>query len=96
MIAGVSLMGISTRLRQNDVINGSECMILIGLGAYFAYVPYGSVLFDRIIAHTKFIRTAVFAIYVADAMAIPAQLAYNFTKTFLSVMGPDNSNFSRH
>ena len=63
-------MGISTRLRQNDVSNGSECMILIGLGAYLAYVPYGSVLFDRIIAHTKFIRTAVFAIYVADAMAI--------------------------
>ena len=68
MIAGVSLMGISTPLRQNDVINGSEWMILIGLGAYLAYVPYGSVLFDRLIAHTKFIGTAVFAIYVADAI----------------------------
>ena len=39
-------LAMSTRLRQNDVINGSEGMILIGLGAYLAYVPSGSVLFD--------------------------------------------------
>jgi len=75
MIAGVTLMGISTPLRQNNMINGSEWMILIGLGAYLAYVPYGSVLFDRLIAHTKFIGTAVFAIYVADAIGYTGSIS---------------------
>ncbi len=75
MIAGVTLMGISTPLRQNNVIDGSEWMILIGLGAYLAYVPYGSVLFDRLIAHTKFIGTAVFAIYVADAIGYTGSIS---------------------
>jgi len=41
-------------------------MILIGLGSYLAYVPYGSVLFDRLIASTQVVGTAVFAIYLAD------------------------------
>ena len=41
-------------------------MILNGLGVYLAYVPYGSVLFDRLIASTGVVSTAVFAIYVAD------------------------------
>ena len=75
MTAGVLLMGISTPLRQNNVIDGSEWMILIGLGAYLAYVPYGSVLFDRLIAHTKFIGTAVFAIYVADAIGYTGSIS---------------------
>jgi hypothetical protein len=75
MITGVTLMGISTPLRQNNVIDGSEWMILIGLGAYLAYVPYGSVLFDRLIAHTKFIGTAVFAIYVADAIGYTGSIS---------------------
>jgi hypothetical protein len=43
-------------------------MILTGLGAFLAYVPYGSVLFDRIIASTRVVGTAVFAIMVADAV----------------------------
>ena len=35
---------------------------------YFTYVPFGSVLFDRLIATTRVSGTAVFAIYVADAL----------------------------
>jgi hypothetical protein len=43
-------------------------MILTGLGAFLAYVPYGSVPFDRIIASTRVVDTAVFTIMVADAV----------------------------
>ena len=50
-------------------------MILVGIGSYLAYVPYGSILFDRIIAKTHVIGTAVFAIYVADALGYTGSVA---------------------
>ena len=39
-----------------------------GFGAYLAYVPFGAVLFERIMASTKAAGTAVFAIYLSDAI----------------------------
>jgi hypothetical protein len=44
-------------------------MILVGLGLYLGYVPYGCVLFDRTIAALGIVATAVFLIYVSDAVA---------------------------
>ena len=68
MICGAAMMGIATLLLDGGRINGFVWMILVGLGAYLAYVPFGSVLFDRLIAGTRTSGTAVFAIYVADAI----------------------------
>ena len=68
MLAGLTLMGGSTLLFQAGQIGGETWMILSGLGIYLAYVPYGSVLFDRTIAYTHFAGTAVFAIYLTDAI----------------------------
>jgi hypothetical protein len=65
---GTLLLGLSTLLLQAGRISGFQWMVLVGLGAYLAYVPFGSVLFDRLIASTRAVGTAVFAIYVADAM----------------------------
>mgnify|MGYP001816941172 CR=1 FL=1 len=42
-------------------------MIAIGLGLYLAYVPFGCVLFDRLIASVGAVGTAGFMIYVTDA-----------------------------
>ena len=42
------------------MISGLWWMILIGFGAYLAYVPFGAVLFERIMASSKAIGTAVF------------------------------------
>jgi hypothetical protein len=50
-------------------------MILVGIGSYLAYVPYGTILFDRMIAQTQVIGTAVFAIYVADALGYTGSVA---------------------
>jgi hypothetical protein len=44
-------------------------MLLVGLGLYLGYVPYGCVLFDRTIAALGIVATAVFLIYVSDAVA---------------------------
>lgn len=67
MAFGTALLGIGTLFYDLGLISGLTWMTLTGLGSYLAYVPYGSVLFDRTIAHTKIVGTSVFAIYVADA-----------------------------
>ena len=46
-----------------------------------AYVPYNSVLFDRLMASTHFVGTAVFAIYLADSAG--------YTGSILTQLGKD-------
>jgi hypothetical protein len=64
---GFILIGVATLLHAAGAISGFWWMALIGLGGYMAYVPYNSVLFERLMASTHFVGTAVFAIYVADS-----------------------------
>jgi hypothetical protein len=68
MVAGMMILGVSTVLYGKAAIDGETWMMLGGFGAYLAYVPFGSVLFDRVIAATRFAGTAVFAIYLADTL----------------------------
>ncbi|MGB6043867.1 MAG: DUF5690 family protein [Pirellulales bacterium] len=68
MTTGLVILGGSTYAMQNGMISGFWWMTLVGFGAYLAYVPYGSVLFDRLIATTNVVGTAVFAIYIMDAV----------------------------
>jgi MFS family permease len=68
LLVGMAIIGSATVLFDTGRIHGVTWMILTGLGGYLAYVPFGSVLFDRIIASTRFVGTAVFAIYVLDAL----------------------------
>lgn len=68
MIAGSALIGLTTLLFDAGVIGSMTWMIAIGLGLYLAYVPYGCVLFDRLIAAMGTVATAVFMIYVTDAI----------------------------
>jgi len=67
MLAGMVLVGVATLRYDGGLISGIFWMILLGAGSYLAYVPVGSMLFDRLIAHTRSGGTAVFAIYLADA-----------------------------
>lgn len=68
MTTGTLLMGLGTLALDAELVDGVTWMVLVGLGSYLAYVPYGSVLFDRLIASTRVAGTAVFTIYVADAL----------------------------
>ncbi len=80
MLGGLALMGGSTLLFQLGQIGGETWMILSGLGVYLAYVPYGSVLFDRTIAYTHFAGTAVFAIYLTDAIGYTGSVGIQLFK----------------
>jgi MFS family permease len=75
MLFGALSLGVSTILLDRGAISGLTWMILVGIGSYLAYVPYGSILFDRMIAQTHVIGTAVFAIYVADALGYTGSVA---------------------
>jgi len=65
--SGLALMGGATLLMNAHWISGFWWFTLVGLGSYLAYVPYGSMLFDRLIAAKGVVATSVFLIYVADA-----------------------------
>jgi hypothetical protein len=80
MILGTLLMGGATLLLDAGHITGLWWMILVGLGTYLAYVPFGSVLFDRLMASTHSVGTAVFAIYVMDAVGYTGSIGVQLYK----------------
>jgi Family of unknown function (DUF5690) len=69
MGAGAVMIGAGTLAFDAGLIGPMTWMILVGLGLYLGYVPYGCVLFDRTIAALGIVATAVFLIYVSDAVA---------------------------
>jgi hypothetical protein len=83
MMTGLVLMALSTLLLDLGVLNGLGWMIFVGLGSYMAYVPHDSVVFDRIIASTRVSGTAVFAIYVADAIGYTGSIGLPLVKDLL-------------
>ena len=82
MAGGTALLAGATLLWQAGAIDGLSWMILLGVGLYLAYVPYGSVLFDRLIAATGAVGTAVFMIYVTDAFGYVGAIAINLIRNF--------------
>ena len=67
MAVGMVVLGGGTLLFRAGMVSGLIWMILTGLGSYLAYVPFNTILFERLMAYTRFAGTAVFAIYLADA-----------------------------
>jgi hypothetical protein len=80
MFGGALSMAISTWLFDQGSISGLTWMVMVGIGSYLAYVPYGSILFDRIMASTRVLGTAVFAIYVADALGYTGSVVVQIYK----------------
>ncbi len=80
MIAGMLIVGATTALLKLHVIGGFWWMSLLGLGSYLAYVPYNTVLFDRLTASTRFVGTAVFAMYLADSVGYTGSVVVQLGK----------------
>jgi len=89
MLIGMILMGVATVLKDLNIISGLWWMILIGFGAYLAYVPFGAVLFERIMASTRATGTAVFAIYLSDAIGYTGSIGIQLYKDW----GQANLNY---
>jgi hypothetical protein len=84
MAAGMALLGIATAALERGWISGFWWMAFIGLGSYLAYVPYNTVLFERLMASTRFVGTAVFAMYLADSAGYTGSVAVQLGKDLLA------------
>ncbi|MGM0578907.1 MAG: DUF5690 family protein [Myxococcota bacterium] len=82
MAAGSALIGLSTLAYQAELIGPVPWMVLVGLGLYVGYVPFGCVLFDRLIAAVGHLATAGFMIYVTDAFGYLGSVGVLLYKTF--------------
>ena len=82
MIVGALILVVGTWLHDAEAISGATWMVLTGIGSYLIYVPYGSILFDRLVAVTGVAGTAVFAIYVADALGYTGSVGVQLYKDF--------------
>ncbi len=82
MTGGTLLLAGSTVALDAGWIDGFTWMTLVGLGSYLAYVPYGSMLFERLMAGSGVVGTAVFAIYVADAVGYTGSVGMMLYKDF--------------
>ena len=82
MIFGAILIGASTLAFQSGLIGPVTWMVLLGMGLYLGYVPYGCVLFDRLIAAVGFVGTAGFMIYLTDAFGYVGSVSIMLYKNF--------------
>jgi hypothetical protein len=82
MTCGLILMAGATLMLDAGLLQGRELwwMVLIGLGSYLAYVPFGTALFERLLASTHFRGNAVFAIYIADSVGYTGSIALQVYK----------------
>jgi hypothetical protein len=74
VILGTSLVGLASWAFRSGHLSPFAWLTLTGLGIYLAYVPFNSILFDRLLAATRRIGTASFLIYVADASGYAASV----------------------
>src|ERR1044071_7853062 len=81
MWAGAALIGAGTILFDLGMLPPIAWMLAVGLGLYLGYVPYGCVLFDRTIAALQIVATAVFLIYLSDAVAYGGSVVVVLYKT---------------
>lgn len=84
MTVGLLLLSASTLLLRSGSISGATWMTLIGLGSYLTFVPFGSMLFERIVAYRRVAGTAVFGIYLADALGYTGSIVIQIYSDFVS------------
>lgn len=82
ILVGMILVGLSSYLFEEKLISEVVWMMMLGLGLYLGYVPFNSILFDRLIATFKYISTVGFLIYLADAFGYLGSIGVMMYKEF--------------
>lgn len=68
VLSGFALIGAATLAFRADWLGGADWLSAVGIGLYLAYVPFGVVLFERLVAAARFPGTSVFAVQLADGV----------------------------
>lgn len=80
---GFALVGVSALLYLTGAIDGFWMMLLFAIGLYLAYVPYGAMLFERMMAASRFVGTAAFAIQLADGVGYTGSVIIQLLRDFV-------------
>jgi hypothetical protein len=82
ILTGFLIIGVGTLLLEVGLIDPLAWMILLGLGTYLGYLPFNSLLFDRMIAAFGTVANAGFLIYVADSFGYLGSVGILIFKNF--------------
>lgn len=85
MLAGFILSGIITWLYLQTQVSTFTWMTLMGLGLYMTYIPYNSILFDRMLASFRYAANVGFLIYLADSFGYLASVSVLLTKDIFRI-----------
>lgn len=85
ILCGMILIGISTFLFQEQVIDAPLWMMLIGMGLYLGYVPFNSIFFDRLLASFKYAGTVGFIMYLADSFGYLSSIPVLMVKELANI-----------
>lgn len=66
----------------NHVKNGLAIMVLTGVGLYFAYVPFNSILFDLLLSTYEYKANSGFLMYICDSFGYLLSIVILFVKNF--------------
>ena len=82
MAFGSALIGILTLAHAAELISPTIWLIGVGVGLYLGYVPFGCILFDRLIACVGWPGTAAFMIYLSDSFGYLGSVGVLLYKNF--------------
>jgi hypothetical protein len=68
VLSGFGIIGVATLAYRAGRLDGVDWFAAVGVGLYLAYVPFGTVLFERVVAAARFAGTSVFAVQLADGV----------------------------
>jgi hypothetical protein len=67
ILLGFIICGVATLLFMNQIISGYYWIVLVGLGMYMGYIPFNSILFDRMIAAFRIKGNVGYFMYLVDS-----------------------------
>jgi hypothetical protein len=82
MATGTALVGVSTLAFRAGLLAPDHWMLATGFGLYLAYVPYGCILFERMVAALGIAATTGFLIYVVDAVGYLGSVVLQLFRSF--------------
>ncbi len=82
IFSGFMIIGITTLAFEKKIISGEFWMIIVGFGLYISYIPFNSVMFDRLVAASGFVANAGFLIYLADSFGYLGSILILIYKNF--------------
>lgn len=79
---GFVMAGLSTWAFQQEMISAYLWILMTGIATYVAYIPFNTILFDRLIATSREASNVGFLIYLADAFGYLGSVSVLLYKDF--------------